>query len=525
MANNKYNPTYKITNDSTLFNKKYGITPQIDKAIQSAHKQALSGNISNEKKIQDLIAKYPHIPHFKNYLSGLYEKSGKREKANEITNKIISEHPDYLFGKINLAGKHLAEGNLDKIPDILGKELKLDALYPERDTFHISEVISFYNVVARYYLKKEDIEGIKDCSDYLEEISVASNTEDKVDDILTLCRMKLAISRMEKEKEQRIEVKVMSDAELSSIDNLQAPVFANPGISQLYINDMHIKRDILRDLLALPRESIIADLEKVLMDSIERFAYFSRRNEDEPCDFPIHAMFLLGELKAIDSLPVVFKVLSQHRAYYDNYFGDMLSEAIWEPVYFIANTKLNELKDFILQPGKYTYAKTMLFRVVDQVAMQEPDRRGEVIEWYQYLCVAFNKCSLEDNIIDSDLLGLMVWHFVDLAGKDALIHVKPLFDKGWVNEFSCGTYEDLEKEDLKPKTKKEALLDIVSRYDQIVNTRASYNKNKTPGFSGAELFDKSFSQPVVKDKKVGRNDPCPCGSGKKYKKCCMGKDS
>jgi protein O-GlcNAc transferase len=24
--------------------------------------------------------------------------------------------------------------------------------------------------------------------------------------------------------------------------------------------------------------------------------------------------------------------------------------------------------------------------------------------------------------------------------------------------------------------------------------------------------------------KVGRNDPCPCGSGKKYKKCCMTKD-
>ena len=27
-------------------------------------------------------------------------------------------------------------------------------------------------------------------------------------------------------------------------------------------------------------------------------------------------------------------------------------------------------------------------------------------------------------------------------------------------------------------------------------------------------------QPVVKGQKVGRNDPCPCGSGKKYKKCC-----
>ena len=25
--------------------------------------------------------------------------------------------------------------------------------------------------------------------------------------------------------------------------------------------------------------------------------------------------------------------------------------------------------------------------------------------------------------------------------------------------------------------------------------------------------------------KVGRNDPCPCGSGKKYKQCCMAKQS
>ena len=31
-------------------------------------------------------------------------------------------------------------------------------------------------------------------------------------------------------------------------------------------------------------------------------------------------------------------------------------------------------------------------------------------------------------------------------------------------------------------------------------------------------------QPVRKDKKVGPNDPCPCGSGKKYKKCCLQKD-
>lgn len=33
--------------------------------------------------------------------------------------------------------------------------------------------------------------------------------------------------------------------------------------------------------------------------------------------------------------------------------------------------------------------------------------------------------------------------------------------------------------------------------------------------------DYNKSKTVVKEKKVGRNDPCPCGSGKKYKQCCL----
>ena len=33
----------------------------------------------------------------------------------------------------------------------------------------------------------------------------------------------------------------------------------------------------------------------------------------------------------------------------------------------------------------------------------------------------------------------------------------------------------------------------------------------------------SLSAPISKSKKVGRNEKCPCGSGKKYKKCCMNK--
>ena len=36
-----------------------------------------------------------------------------------------------------------------------------------------------------------------------------------------------------------------------------------------------------------------------------------------------------------------------------------------------------------------------------------------------------------------------------------------------------------------------------------------------------DLYKKQkLSGTIVKGKKIGRNDPCPCGSGKKYKQCC-----
>lgn len=46
-------------------------------------------------------------------------------------------------------------------------------------------------------------------------------------------------------------------------------------------------------------------------------------------------------------------------------------------------------------------------------------------------------------------------------------------------------------------------------------------------FGGVLEVAKRFEQPNVKSVrlfKVGRNDSCPCGSGRKFKKCCIGKE-
>ena len=74
---------------------------------------------------------------------------------------------------------------------------------------------------------------------------------------------------------------------------------------------------------------------------------------------------------------------------------------------------------------------------------------------------------------------------------------------------------------LKKLTKSVTLIDTMNRLD-IKKPSATRSRRPMP----SNELPNDFSwlggpmQPFVAPKKVGRNDPCPCGSGKKYKHCC-----
>lgn len=57
------------------------------------------------------------------------EGQGNRTKAFEINREIIEKHPDYLFGKLNLANEYILTEQYEKVPEILGKEMELKKLY------------------------------------------------------------------------------------------------------------------------------------------------------------------------------------------------------------------------------------------------------------------------------------------------------------------------------------------------------------------------------------------------------------
>ena len=66
--------------------------------------------------------------------------------------------------------------------------------------------------------------------------------------------------------------------------------------------------------------------------------------------------------------------------------------------------------------------------------------------------------------------------------------------------------------------KEDTVRQIFAAMPRVQSTeRVQVAKPTSEGFAGDKPI---VRRPVVKAVKVGRNDPCPCGSGKKYKKCC-----
>ena len=63
-------------------------------------------------------------------------------------------------------------------------------------------------------------------------------------------------------------------------------------------------------------------------------------------------------------------------------------------------------------------------------------------------------------------------------------------------------------------------VNIITREQQEAMERENQQRMAAAQANHGDDFQESVKQPVKNAEKVGRNDPCPCGSGKKYKNCC-----
>ncbi len=529
---------YEITTDPEFMDKQNAMTPELRKLQESLYFEIMEENKGEKTigKLLKLIEKYPDNPQLKNYLCVAYKNAGNYDKALEVNHWILKEHPGYLFGKLNLAAEYYEKGEFEKMPEVLGTDMEIQGLYPHRKKFHMAEVTGFYKIAILYFISTGNLEAARGRLEIMQEVAPDHPDTEFAAVQLIQATMKEGFAQWEEEEKTKIHVTPLPNTLPEQI--ITPPVFENEIINLLYEDGLYIDPELINDILKLPRESLIDDLEKILDDLQCRYEFFRKEVENEGWEeeymsFPLHAMMLLGELRAEESLPKVLNVLSQDEEFLRFWFDDHLTGTLWEPLYHLGNQQLDVFKQFMQKPGVSTFALTAVSAAVFQIPYHQPERNEEVMMWYAEVLEFFANSQVEDNVIDSDTIGLLICDVVNMRYKTLLPQLKRLYDKGYVTLSIPGDYREIEKDIVTPKKHyyKKDLLSIQDRYEHITNTWAGYNDDEIADdefddddFEYSDYEDMPLTEPIHTGPKIGRNDPCPCGSGKKYKKCCMNKN-
>ena len=137
-------------------------------------------------RLEALRERYPDERKLDNLLINALSLAGEAQKADALIEESYRRHPDYLFAKLNYANLCLSRGDVDAVLPIFGGSFDLSSLYPDRRVYHVSEMVGFFSLMARYQLLKGDVEAAEACANVLEEIAPDHPTTKALMDQLAL---------------------------------------------------------------------------------------------------------------------------------------------------------------------------------------------------------------------------------------------------------------------------------------------------------------------------------------------------
>lgn len=178
---------YTITDEPINLHK---IPAEIENDVEELYFEIQHRPKDTINRLETLLENFPNIPQLYNYLSIAYSMVGDNKKAEEIIKNSFRENPDYLFGRINYAEICINKGDLHKIPEIFNNTYELKMLYPERDVFHVSEVVGFFGVTGLYFNAIGNNEQANVCLKTLKRLSPEHPFTNKLDKQIMLSSLK-----------------------------------------------------------------------------------------------------------------------------------------------------------------------------------------------------------------------------------------------------------------------------------------------------------------------------------------------
>lgn len=204
---------------------------------------------------------------------------------------------------------------------------------------------------------------------------------------------------------------------------------------------------------------------------------------------PVHAWRTLAQLgaeEALEPLLDIFWMCDDN----DEWVFDELPMVMGK----IGFNGINRLSEYLKEKTNDIDARIMAARSIKLIAQEHPEKKEECI---QVLTEKLAEHAKEDG----DLNGLIIGFLTELKATESIETIREAYVADSVNVFFAGDFE-------------------------AVEIGLGLKKPREDGFLPGRVSnfieqDSQANQKPQKKKKIGRNEPCPCGSGKKYKKCCL----
>ncbi len=212
---------------------------------------------------------------------------------------------------------------------------------------------------------------------------------------------------------------------------------------------------------------------------------------------PLHAWRALAQMKAVEAIDPLLAQLHL----IDDINDDWLNDDFPTVFGMIGVPAVEPLAGYVGSIEKPLFAKICAIECLEKIATIEPSIRNRVVE---ILTAHLRNHAKQNSTLNAFLIA-------SLTGLDAVESLNEIRDAYLSDDIDLDVMGDIEDAEialgLRPKRQ-----DMFDELDFPYDIFDFENQN-------SEISDEV---PFVNlNHKPGRNEPCPCGSGKKYKKCCL----
>lgn len=279
-------------------------------------------------------------------------------------------------------------------------------------------------------------------------------------------------------------------------------------------------RDILRQLKryngTFPRDAVQAAIaqQKQITPELLKILEQATVKANDLLDYPnymghFYAMYLLAQFREARAYPLLVDFCTIDPETLHFLLGDTLTEDLNRILASVSGGDPEPMKSLVENAAINEYARSAALGGLATLVAQGAQSRADIMAYFQSL---FRETlPRAKDFIWNALVSTSTRLYPDLVYDD--------IKQAYADKLVDPMYISLKNVDESMAQGKEAVLEDLKTYWHYTYIDDTIKELETwASFQPPE--PRQAPGQIVNTRKVGRNDPCPCGSGQKYKRCC-----